>query len=156
MTIFESILTTFIVSVVFSGCWGSSKNWLMLKIETNLACLNRWNTLYVVIILHWFQRRDDWFMAKFFYSLEFQGFQFELFSILELISLSILTSISLRWIVHKKLVRWRSKLCSEHFSIVPWFLLTLTFYASMGRQHTLLVIQSFFTPFRIESAHAGK
>ena len=102
-----------------------------------------------------FQRRDEWFMAKFFYSLEFQGFQFQFFSILELISLSLLTSYSLRWIVHKKLVRWRSKLCSEHFSIVPWFLLTLTFYASLGRQHTLLAIQSMFTPFRIDTAHAG-
>jgi hypothetical protein len=36
----------------FWGSWGSSKNWLELKIESsssNLACLNRWNTLYYFI-----------------------------------------------------------------------------------------------------------
>jgi hypothetical protein len=33
MIIYKSILTTFIVSVVFRGSWGSSKNWLKLKIE---------------------------------------------------------------------------------------------------------------------------
>ncbi len=32
MIIFESILTTFIVSIVFRGLWANSKNWLELKI----------------------------------------------------------------------------------------------------------------------------
>ena len=33
MIIFESILNTFITRVVFRGGWGSSENWLELKIE---------------------------------------------------------------------------------------------------------------------------
>jgi hypothetical protein len=33
MIIFESILTSFIESVIFRGPWGSTKNWLKLKIE---------------------------------------------------------------------------------------------------------------------------
>ncbi len=33
MIIFESILTTFISMIVFKDLWGSSKNWLELKIE---------------------------------------------------------------------------------------------------------------------------
>jgi hypothetical protein len=40
----------------FFGSWGSSKNWLELKIETalsNLACLNRWNTLYEKGLSSW-------------------------------------------------------------------------------------------------------
>jgi hypothetical protein len=44
MIIFESILTAFIARIIFTGGWGSSKNWLELKIESpqaNLACLNR-------------------------------------------------------------------------------------------------------------------
>jgi hypothetical protein len=44
MIIFGSILTTLIVSGVFRGRWGSSKNWPELKIEpplANLACLNQ-------------------------------------------------------------------------------------------------------------------
>ncbi len=54
--IFESIwinCDTFIASIIYRGCWGSSKNWLELKIEpllANLACLNWWNTLYSLII----------------------------------------------------------------------------------------------------------
>ncbi len=49
----ESISATFEVSFIFWGSWGSSKNWLELKIEpplSNLACLNWWNTLYEVRI----------------------------------------------------------------------------------------------------------
>ncbi len=45
----ELILTTLEATAIFWGSWGSSKNQLELKIEpelTNLACLNRWNTLY--------------------------------------------------------------------------------------------------------------
>ncbi len=48
---FELILTTLEASFIFWGIWSSSKNWLELKIEpplSNLACLNRWNTLYVI------------------------------------------------------------------------------------------------------------
>ncbi len=41
----ESILTTFIASVIFRGFWGSSKNLLELKTE---PCLNWRNTLYSV------------------------------------------------------------------------------------------------------------
>jgi hypothetical protein len=44
MIILESILTTFIASVIFRGHWGSSKNLLDLKINphlANTACLNR-------------------------------------------------------------------------------------------------------------------
>ncbi len=33
MIIFELILTTIIVIVIFRGCWGSSENWLKLNIE---------------------------------------------------------------------------------------------------------------------------
>jgi hypothetical protein len=33
MVIFESILTSFIESVIFRAPWGSTKNWLKLKIE---------------------------------------------------------------------------------------------------------------------------
>ncbi len=50
MIIFESILSTFIAMVLFS-----SKNWLKLKIKlplVNLACLNRWNTLYTHVDLY--------------------------------------------------------------------------------------------------------
>ncbi len=46
---FESIFTTFEASFIFWGSRGSSKNRLVFKIEpalSNLACLNRWNTLY--------------------------------------------------------------------------------------------------------------
>jgi hypothetical protein len=47
---FESIMTTLEASFIFWCSWGSSKNWLELKIEppaANLACLNWWNTSYV-------------------------------------------------------------------------------------------------------------
>jgi hypothetical protein len=40
---FESIVTTFEASFILGGGWGSSKNWLELKIEaplSSLACLN--------------------------------------------------------------------------------------------------------------------
>jgi len=43
MIIFGLILTTFVLSVVFSGRWGSSVNWLEPKIEppsANIACPN--------------------------------------------------------------------------------------------------------------------
>jgi hypothetical protein len=33
MIIFKSILSTFVVDCNFKGRWGSSKNWLELKIE---------------------------------------------------------------------------------------------------------------------------
>jgi hypothetical protein len=39
--IFESILTTFIASIIFKGGYGGSINWLKLKIEppkANLVC----------------------------------------------------------------------------------------------------------------------
>jgi hypothetical protein len=39
MIIFKSILTTFIESVIFRGCWFSSKNCLKLKIEPPQANL---------------------------------------------------------------------------------------------------------------------
>jgi hypothetical protein len=39
MIIFESILTTFEVSFIFGGSWGSIKNFLELKIEPPLADL---------------------------------------------------------------------------------------------------------------------
>jgi hypothetical protein len=45
---FESLLTTFIMSFIFRGCWGNNKNWLKLEIEppkANSACLYRWNTM---------------------------------------------------------------------------------------------------------------
>ncbi len=48
LSISESTLTTFEASSTFWCSWGSSKNWLELKIEpplANLACLNQWNTL---------------------------------------------------------------------------------------------------------------
>jgi hypothetical protein len=41
---FESILTTFEARFIFYGGWGSSKNWLELKIEpplSNLASLRK-------------------------------------------------------------------------------------------------------------------
>jgi hypothetical protein len=44
MIIFESIISTFMASVIFRGRCGSSKKWLELKIEpplAKLACLNR-------------------------------------------------------------------------------------------------------------------
>ena len=100
------------------------------------------------------RRTEDWFMAKFFYSLQFQGFQLQIFSILELLSLSILATVCLKWF-QTKLFRWRSKFCSEKFSAVPIFVLTMTWIFVMGRQHTLLPLQYFFTPYRIEKAHAG-
>jgi hypothetical protein len=37
--IFKLNLTTFIVSIIFRGCWGSSENWLKLKIDPPLANL---------------------------------------------------------------------------------------------------------------------
>jgi hypothetical protein len=43
MIIFGSILTTFELSIIFEGCWGSIENWLKPKIEPtsgNLACPN--------------------------------------------------------------------------------------------------------------------
>jgi hypothetical protein len=43
MIIFDSILTTFKLSIIFRGNWGSSDNWLEPKIEppqANLACSN--------------------------------------------------------------------------------------------------------------------
>ncbi len=39
MTIFKSVLTTFISRVIFRGGWGSSKNWLELKIKQLRAAL---------------------------------------------------------------------------------------------------------------------
>jgi hypothetical protein len=42
-------LTTFEACFIFWGSWGSSENWLKLKIEpplSNLTCLQRWNTLW--------------------------------------------------------------------------------------------------------------
>ncbi len=51
MIIFESTVTTSEASSIFWGSWGRSKNWFELKIEppqANLACLNRWNTLFKV------------------------------------------------------------------------------------------------------------
>ena len=101
------------------------------------------------------RRKEEWFMAKFFYSLEFQGFQFQIFSILELFSLTILTAMCLKW-SQTKLFRWRSKFCREKYSIIPIFVLTLIFIFVMGRQNTLLPLQYVFTPFRIDTAHAGK
>ena len=96
----------------------------------------------------------EWFMAKFFYSLQFQGFQFQIFSILELLSLAILSTMCLKWL-QTKLFRWRSKYCREKYSFIPIFVLTLIFIFVMGRQHTLLPLQYFFTPLRIDAAHAG-
>jgi len=49
MIIFGSILTTFELSSIFGGSWGSIKNWLELKIKPplgNLVCLNLRNALY--------------------------------------------------------------------------------------------------------------
>ncbi len=46
---FESIFTTFKLSIIFRGSWGSIENWLEPKIEPlsgNLACPNRRNALY--------------------------------------------------------------------------------------------------------------
>jgi len=43
MVIFGSILTTFELSSIFGGSWGSIENWLEPKIKTpsrNLACQN--------------------------------------------------------------------------------------------------------------------
>jgi len=43
MIIFESILTTFELSIIFGGRWGSIENWLEPKIEPpsgNIACPN--------------------------------------------------------------------------------------------------------------------
>jgi len=43
MIIFGSILTTFELSIIFGGSWGSIENWLKLKTEPpsgNLACPN--------------------------------------------------------------------------------------------------------------------
>ena len=99
-------------------------------------------------------RSEEWFMAKFFYSLQFQGFQFQIFSILELLSLAVLTTVCLKWL-QTKIWRWRSRYCPEKYSILPIFVLTLTFILVMGRQNTLLPLQYGFTPFRIEKAHAG-
>jgi len=51
MIIFELILTTFKLSMVFRGIWVSSENWLELKIEppsANLAFPSPRNALYVV------------------------------------------------------------------------------------------------------------
>jgi len=49
MIIFGLILTTFKLSVVFRGSWGSCVNWLEPKTEPpsgNLAWPNPWNALY--------------------------------------------------------------------------------------------------------------
>ncbi len=47
---FESILTTFKLNIVFGGSWGSTENWLEPKTKPpsgNLACPNLWNALYL-------------------------------------------------------------------------------------------------------------
>jgi len=54
MIIFKSILTTYKSSIIFSGSFGSSVNWLELKIKpllANLACTNLRNTLYVLNVV---------------------------------------------------------------------------------------------------------
>ncbi len=53
MIIFVSFLTTFDMTFIFWRSWGSMEIWLGLKIETiftNLACPNRWNTLYKYLL----------------------------------------------------------------------------------------------------------
>ncbi len=50
MIIFESILTTFKLSVIFNGIRGRGVNWLEPKVEpprANLACPNWSNAMYV-------------------------------------------------------------------------------------------------------------
>ncbi len=57
--LFASLLwPLFIRNVFFRGSWGNSEIGLKLKIEptlANLACLNRWNTLYWKI---WFKTQE--------------------------------------------------------------------------------------------------
>jgi hypothetical protein len=66
MIIFVSVLTTFDMSFIFWQSWGSREIWLGLKIETiftNLACPNRWNTLYnkssnlFLLLTEWYEQR---------------------------------------------------------------------------------------------------
>ncbi len=48
LLIFESILTSFKLSIIFGGSWGSTENWLKPKNEPpsgNLSCPNLWNAL---------------------------------------------------------------------------------------------------------------
>jgi hypothetical protein len=53
MIIFEYVMTIFKASIIFRGSWGTSKNWLEHKVKplkTNLACLNKRNTLYLALV----------------------------------------------------------------------------------------------------------
>jgi len=55
MIIFGSILTTFELSIIFGGSWGSIENWLKPKAEPlsgNLSCPNPWNALYLPNLLN--------------------------------------------------------------------------------------------------------
>jgi len=48
LVIFESILTTFKLSIIYGGSWGSIENWLQPKTKPplgNLACPNLRNAL---------------------------------------------------------------------------------------------------------------
>ncbi len=100
------------------------------------------------------KRNDYWFMAKFFYSLKFQGFELKLLSILELLVVSAITALPLHWI-QRKLFGWKSRFCPKKYSFLPWFVLTVLGFHCIGRQHTILAVQSILSPFRIQAAHAG-
>ena len=130
-------------------------DWILVMEDDTLPLKSSVENIMFVLNQVLDDRKDDVFMAKFFYSLKFQGFEYKLFSIVELFSVSSLTSILLNWL-HKKLFVWRSILCPERYSIVAWFILSVLFYVAVGRQHTLLALQSKLVPFRIETAHACK